>query len=163
MYSAIVTFFVSALCALLLPYHVAGDIKLNGCDIENIASGKLSLDEINTSDNGIMNSKLTINSELNPSNVAVHIKINDEDGNSMMEQNVDICSLSTDDMFKGYFLSFDSPDFNEGNCPVPAGTYTSGEYEVSISDSAPEGRYTGIFEIIDETDIIFRIKCSVEI
>lgn len=162
MYSATITFFVSALCALLLPYYVAGEFKLNACNIENMDPGQISLDEVNVGDKGITSSKLTFNSELTTGAVAVHIIIKDEDGNSMMEQNLDVCSLSTNDMFKGYFLSFDSPDFNEGNCPVPAGTYNSGEYEVSVDD-APEGRYSGIFEISDGPIMVFRVQCDVEI
>ncbi|XP_015175394.1 PREDICTED: uncharacterized protein LOC107065855 [Polistes dominula] len=156
-------FSVSILCALLLPYYVeATELKIKGCNIENLAPGQLSLDELNVSDKGITNSKLTFNSELSPSTVAVHVIINDEDGNSMMEQNVDLCSMSSSDIFKGYFLSFDNPDFNEGNCPIPAGTYGSGQFDVEIDDP-PEGEYSVIFEILDGPSMIFRVQCNVEI
>lgn len=44
--------------------------------------------------------------------------ISNEDGDTVMEQNIDFCSLSSTDTFKSYLESFSEPQFNQGNCPI---------------------------------------------
>ncbi|XP_043683614.1 uncharacterized protein LOC122636460 isoform X1 [Vespula pensylvanica] len=162
MYSSTVTFFVSALCALLLPYYVAGKVEIMSCDKEDITPGSISLGTINAGGNMIKSSNLDVKEEINPGLVTIHLIINDENGDSMMEQNTDLCSMSSADMFKPYFQSFSQPEFNEGNCPITPGTYNSGDFEIKEIEDV-EGTYTAIIEVLEGAKMLLRVTCNVKL
>ncbi|XP_035724877.1 uncharacterized protein LOC118442818 [Vespa mandarinia] len=161
MYSSTVTFFVSALCALLLPYYVVGELQILSCKKEDIAPGPISMGDINASGSTIKGSTMEVKEEINPSFITVHLQINDEDGDSVMEQNTDFCSMNSADLFKSYFESFSEPQFNKGNCPINPGTYNSDDFQIQADGG--EGTYTVVLEALEGSNLFLRITCEAKL
>ncbi|KAK2583086.1 hypothetical protein KPH14_009117 [Odynerus spinipes] len=164
MKSLTIAFLVSALCTLCLPnYFVAGTtVKILKCDVENPMQGSASLQELTVSGDTVTGSKLDVQAEVNPGLLSAHITINNEDDDVMFDQTIDFCSMSSNDLFKSYFQSFDQPEFNEGNCPINPGSYSSGQFEIS-TDDGPEGAYKGTIEVMEGADVIVRIICEAQL
>ncbi|KAL2735988.1 uncharacterized protein V1478_002672 [Vespula squamosa] len=161
MYSSTGIFFVSALCVLLLPYYVAGELQIKSCKKEDLSPGAISMGDINVDGNTIKSSTMEIKQEINTGLITVQLTIKNEDGDSVMEQNIDFCSMSSMDTFKPYFQSFSQSEFNEGNCPINPGTYNSGDFQ--IRPDGGDGDFTVNIDVKEGPTSLFYINCEVKL